>query len=463
MVAENCADKAANAEKQARVKARWGLLRQALLGTKDNNTKDGGCTNTEQHSMHSFPGFQILDRTILSHDDALRAMMDNDTITSLTNDCDSDADTWDIVQYTYTSKNTRHRVQFHTREAATKQQHEKSTTIQSRMEALLSHRNYGVDNTGNVRVWDAESTLSGFLLSLVMDNDDGVHETKEDDEQLLDLKKILRSTLLTTYSPRKETTMSTCNLLELGSGQAGLCGLAVAMASSADKYNNDSNEKMMRPLNIILTDGHPKCVKNNDVCSNLLPDSCQAIVEAHMLLWDSSCNGANRCHQINKLVQGASLSSPTEDDAITDDEGQYHLCVASDCVHFQEFHDGLLTTIARTLAVNGIALLCQPTRGTSLQNFMDLVDAVNDTTGQSTTATNQTSKDGPLFQMNLYTDFHPKVSEMHKSLLSESTDGTNYDPNWHRPLLLVLQKLRMYNEEIDGEISRRHVRRREAK
>lgn len=475
MVAEKCSDEAANAERQARVKARWGLLRQALLGggAKDRDTKVGGCTNnTEQHSMHSFPGFQVLDRTILSHDDgAVRVVMNNDTAILSTNECDSDSDAWDIVQYTYTSTNTGHKVQFHTREAATKQ-HEKSTTIQSRMEALLSHRNYGVDNTGNVRVWDAEGTLGGFLLSLVMDNDDGVKETEEDDEQLLDLKKVLRSTLLTTYSTRQETTMSSCNLLELGSGQAGLCGLAMATASSSDNCNQtDSNKMIMKPLHIVLTDGHPKCVKNNEVCTKLLPQSCKAIVETHMLLWDSSsCKGANACHQINKLVQSASLSSTAKVDTTTDDEGQYHLCVASDCVHFQEFHDGLLTTIARTLAVNGIALLCQPTRGTSLQNFMDLVDAVNDT--HSTTATNETSIDGPLFLMTLYEDFHPKVSEMHKSLLFKATDGTNnttlqcssspYDPNWHRPLLLVLQKLRTYNEEIDGEISRRHVKRREA-
>ena len=480
MVAKNCADEAANAERQARVKARWGLLRQALLGggakDRDSTKVGGGCTNnTEQHSMHSFPGFQVLDRTILSHDDgaAVRVVINNDAAI-LSNECDSDSDTWDIVQYTYTSTNTGHKVQFHTREAATKQ-HEKSTTIQSRMEALLSHRNYGVDNTGNVRVWDAEGTLGGFLLSLVMDYDDGVKETEEDDEQLLDLKKVLRSTLLTTYSTRQETTLSTCNLLELGSGQAGLCGLAMATASSSDNCNQtDSNKMIMKPLHIVLTDGHPKCVKNNEVCTKLLPQSCKAIVETHMLLWDSSSfKGANACHQINKLVQSASLSSTAKVDTTTDDEGQYHLCVASDCVHFQEFHDGLLTTIARTLAVNGIALLCQPTRGTSLQNFMDLVHAVNDTTtSQLTTATNETSIDGPLFLMTLYEDFHPKVSEMHRSLLSKATDGTKnttsqcsssrYNPNWHRPLLLVLQKLRTFNEEIDGEISRRHVKRREA-
>ena len=174
----------------------------------------------------------------------------------------------------------------------------------------------------------------------------------------------------------------------------------------------------------------------------------QAQVEANLLLWDSSSKGADACGQINNIVKGTVTSNATVDG------GQYQICLASDCVHFQDFHDGLLLTIARTLAVNGVALLCQPRRGTSLQNFMTLVDAVND------------SNDDQLFEMTLFEDFYPKVSDMHTSLLLEAEEGASnknriYDPNWHRPLLLVLQKLRPYSEEIDGEVARQHVKTRE--
>ena len=87
-------------------------------------------------------------------------------------------------------------MQFTTREAKEKNQQTNNETIQSRVEALMSHRNYGVDNTGNVRVWDAEGTLSGFLLSVVLDEHDCILCDTEEDEQstkLSTLKKTLRS------------------------------------------------------------------------------------------------------------------------------------------------------------------------------------------------------------------------------------------------------------------------------
>jgi len=56
--------------------------------------------------------------------------------------------------------------------------------------------------------------------------------------------------------------------------------------------------------------------------------------------------------------------------------------------------------------------------------------------GDGTTIyTTQTAKEGPLFRMNLYEDFYPKVSKMHKSLLSgaakddTNTSSSRYDPN----------------------------------
>jgi predicted nicotinamide N-methyase len=203
---------------------------------------------------------------------------------------------------------------------------------------------------------------------------------------------------------------------------------------------------------VVLTDGHPKCIENNEACAKMMPNNSEMTevqVEAHLLLWDSSSKGADACRQINKLIRDDTQNNTT-------DEGLYELCLASDCVHFQEFHDGLLNTIARTLVVGGIALLCQPKRGTSLRNFMALVDAVNSKSSQSSR--------GPLFQMTSFEDFHPKVSAMHKALMSETFGENNmqyssqYDPNWHRPLLLVLQKLRPYDEEIDGEQARQHVK-----
>ena len=435
---------ATDIQKKERVKARWGLLRQALLGNDTTNCKAAYKNEkgrfSYEHSMNSFPGFKVLDRTILPNDE--------------NNGID---DNWDIVQYSYTTSNG-HAIQFKTREAKEQQPtNEQKSTIQSRVEALLSHRTHGVDNTGNVRVWDAEGTLAGFLIDCGGDNDTVLELDEQTDAQLADLRMSLHSILNIKYGTEDQTTY---NVLELGAGQAGLAGLALASAASMSSTDTIPT----KPLHVVLTDGHPKCVENNKVCAKMLLSEssgsrAEQSIDTHLLLWNSSSKGADACNEINNLVKREASQKKSTD------EGQYQLCLISDCVHFQEFHHGLLLTIARTLTVNGIALLCQPRRGTSLQNFMTLVDTVNEKAMQQTDdTTNQSAINGPLFQMTLYKHFYPKVSEMHKSLIlqGEVTKDTKqcsarYNPNWHQPLLLVLQKLRPYSEEIDGEIARQYM------
>jgi len=443
---------ATDIQKKERVKARWGLLRQALLGNdttncNTSNKNDKGRFSNE-HSMNSFPGFKVLDRTILPR--------------SSSNDENNNVDdNWDIVQYSYTTSNG-HTIQFKTREAKEQQPtNEQKSTIQSRVEALLSHRTHGVDNTGNVRVWDAEGILAGFLLSAMLncegDKDTVLELDEQTDAQLADLRNSLHSILNIEDGSTEDQT--TCNVLELGAGQAGLAGLALASAASSARDSNTTT----KPLHVVLTDGHPKCVENNKVCAKMLSECSDSraaqSIDTHLLLWDSSSKGRDACHEINSLIKREALQKKNTD------EGQYHICLASDAIHFQEFHDGLLLTIARTLAVNGIALLCQPRRGTSLQNFMTLVETVNEKAMQQTDdTTNQSAINGPLFQMILYEHFYPKVSNMHKSLIlqGEATKdnkqcSARYNPNWHQPLLLVLQKIRPYSEETDGEVARQHI------
>ena len=439
-----------DSRRRERVKARWSMLRQALL--------KGSSAVTNEHSMHSFPGFQVLDRTIIpSNKD------ENNGNSGVAGD-----EQWDMVQYSYTSSKG-HNAKFNTREAKeqTQQNDKQNSTIQSRMEALLSHRNHGVDNTGNVRVWDAEGTLAGFLLSLILDGVDDMYSEIAQSTELSTVREHLRSILMHSTSPSDINGQSTspCNLLELGAGQAGLAGLGIAAATK--------KVEKMKPLHVILTDGHPKCVENNIACAKMMPECGDTVkranIDAQLLLWDSSYKGAEACCQINKLGQNHKEEANSDNDAIAD-KGSYQLCLASDCVHFQEFHDGLLNTIARTLSVGGIALLCQPKRGTSLQNFMTMVDTVNASTGAPSSGGEE---EGPLFQITLFEDFYPKVTAMHKELSeskstaadedtpsASSQQSSLYDPNWHRPLLLVLKKLRQYKEEVHGEAARQHVKLR---
>ena len=51
---------AAAAKKKERVKARWSLLREALIGSQSSAA-------TSKHSMNSFAGFQVLDRKVIQN------------------------------------------------------------------------------------------------------------------------------------------------------------------------------------------------------------------------------------------------------------------------------------------------------------------------------------------------------------------------------------------------------------
>jgi len=525
--------------------------------------------------MNAFPGFRVLDRAVLppmrvpGGDDG-----DDDGEGGIAGKSGGggrggghDDGGWVLVRNSYASSSGRE-VQFATRESSSDHHHQQpsqnrqsrreateatrpspSSTMHARVESLLSHRRYGVDNTGNVRVWDAEGTLAGFLLSVVLDDEeDGCDEndavggggpevvadvertssTPADDAGVSRLRADLRS-LLTTRKRRRPLPPSSfagggggeegspptmdgalrCNLLELGAGQAGLAGLAVASvaAAASDVVVGDGTVVATRPMRVVLTDGHPRCVENNAVCAGMMVSvpggggggsddddapAARVRVEAGMLLWDSGPDGAEACRRINALVEVPRPPPPTTTmGAAADDDGEknvegrgvsgpYHLCLASDCVHFREFHDGLLASVARALAVDGVALLCQPRRGRSLGDFMALVDAVNAGVGGSPVVGDvveegdDSSSPEPLFRMTLHEDFHPKVSEIHRSLLSAmegdvvTCEGSSllscaetYDPNLHLPLLLVLRKLRPYDEDVDGEQARQFVKTRD--
>jgi hypothetical protein len=199
-------------------------------------------------------------------------------------------------------------------------------------------------------------------------------------------------------------------------------------------------------------------------------------LQVEPLCWDSSIDvGVETCTRINKLVDNenwiTNTNTATTNVKKEEEEQQqpvYHLVLASDCTHFTNYHDGLLLTIARTLVVGGVALLCQPHRGSTLDEFMTLITVVNNT--------NNNIGAGPLFRLILYEEFHTKITSMHKSLMMDKEDGSSksnidneddttsakslvarsYDPNRHLPLLLVLIKLRPYDETIDGDIVREY-------
>ena len=116
---------------------------------------------------------------------------------------------------------------------------------------LLSHDLHGgVDNTGQARVWDSESTLTHCLLN--------------------------KESKLYTSLPILSNLTAANHVIELGVGMAGIAGLALGKID---------------PVNVLLTDGHPDAVDNNSV--NIRMNDLVGNVRCERLLWSTDI----RVHQ----------------------------------------------------------------------------------------------------------------------------------------------------------------------
>jgi len=183
----------------------------------------------------------------------------------------------------------------------------------------------GIDNTGNVRVWEAEQALL-FYLS---------HE-------------------MTTSSQFLQSFRNK-RVLELGGGMTGLCALGLANLCNALGVEN---------VHFTVTDGHPDCVSNQRVCveMNATMDlrleravrPLQSVITSHLLRWSIGDKHGDLA-QIKQLRPEATM---------------FDVIVAADCLFFRDFHEDLLWVLDNSLSVNGVVYLLQPSRGGSMELFL---------------------------------------------------------------------------------------------
>jgi hypothetical protein len=286
------------------------------------------------------------------------------------------------------------------------------------LDDLVSHRKTGVDNTGNICVWDSERTLAYLLF-----------------HHLHDLPAILVSSLKadSTTTTTTTTTTEVCNILELGTGMAGLAATSLGLRLVLDDHSTRSINSS-RHFNITLTDGNASGVKNNIVnqyLTNLYSQTEQEHpyqslnVNCELLLWDATIG-------LTESSVAASTLYPSSQ----------HVILVSDCIHFQDFHAALAITSLYLLRVGGFAIYCQPTRGDSLENFVTLLQFANSTpvTGppplekESTTISTE---------RNLLLSFmwwsHPVLDARHELAIK---DDDTYEESLHHPKILIVTKLR---------------------
>ena len=500
-----------DANKSERARQRWAILRSALLGSSDDsnsnsnnngtranktNNSDGddmSNSNANAHasttpvvvnraSIHRFEGFQLLDRKLVPLEEAEKCEnIANEILRNNGEDEDQQVQQDEHAEYEY-AEYTIHvpvptqlparklpesdsatdfvAVRVRTRErrrqrrtatdtwnadADDTNKNKKKKRVDQVMRGLLSHRLHGVDNTGQACVWDSESTLTYCLLAPTVVNshmndavagDAGRNITPPPFP--LGMDNILSLAVATVPASSGNTAIpKRLRVIELGAGMAGLCGLSLAAFGIQNAFDVD--------IDLTLTDGHPDAVRSNRICAAL----------TSQLHADANANGdpSNRSHISCQRLLWKDGDDGVEDCRALTNNGQdrYRLCLASDCVHFQEFHAALIATIGRLLDVGGVCLLCQPRRADSLENFMKVVDAVNTCSAAETSA---------VFEMKVYERYNQRLWDLHQKELAKGDDGI-YDPDIHYPLLLVLRKVGEYKENVHTAAAAQHVRERQ--
>ena len=234
----------------------------------------------------------------------------------------------------------------------------------------------GIDNTGNVRVWEAEQMLLYHLVKQVRSGD---------------------------------LSLAGKSILELGGGMTGLCGLGLAQFCRHQGI----------PVEIAVTDGHPDCVRNQKVCLAM-----NASIELRGMAFGELAG---------KTFHSAFASSSLLRWSLGDKHGDleriflqqnrgkrgFDFILAADCLFFRDFHDDLVWLLDNALdKVNGVAYLLQPRRGDSMQMFL-------------------TKAEGD-FQVQVQDEFCEEITQQISRASQVLNSGFSAD--LHSPLLITLKR-----------------------
>ena len=336
------------------------------------------------------------------------------------------------------------------------------------LQDLITHRsNNGVDNTGNICIWDSERTLSYLLYndyeSLLEDKVDWWYRHSASVKSLEQL------------SSSSSSSSSQFRILELGTGMAGLAAITLGLRivqlqrQQQRQKQQQSDPKLEKEIHVTLTDGHADGVKNNKVNQYLT-----RLYSQNFAFQDKEGDAKNHQHPYHQLDITSKVLLWTTDlldgETATSTSFQYDIVLISDCVHFQNFHSALTITTLRSLKVGGKAIFCQPTRGSSLENFCALLQPVNrndeliEQQGKAfkaaekenyAIAVNDNGHDDKLVNMGFYQ--HSIIEEHHRKALNENNG--DYDENLHYPKLLIVTKLReLTQQDCDRFISSQEQR-----
>jgi calmodulin-lysine N-methyltransferase len=192
--------------------------------------------------------------------------------------------------------------------------------------------------------------------------------------------------VLAYYCFKNRDLCSDKTVCELGGGMTCLSGLVAAVFTSAKE--------------VILTDGNERCISNvKTIVERNAHRFSKSIVRCEQLEWG---NDSHINHFLNKI----------------------DVIFCSDCLYFDDSHHLLVDTIFKLLNNCGIAIILAPTRGSSLQNFVDIAKQ--------------------KFETKQITIYDEKVWQMHNHFLN-TFKQSHYVTDSHFPLMITLRKPYVYH------------------
>eukprot|EP01031_Cornospumella_fuschlensis_P030501 gene30502-36864_t len=243
------------------------------------------------------------------------------------------------------------------------------------MRELQSHLLHEVDNTGNICVWPCEKLLLEVLLR----------------------------------RPDLSSSAHGRGLLEVGGGMTALAALGLAVAATHHRAHdsNSSPSPPPQPSHVVLTDGHPDCVRNIHVCLAMnqqhgLLDCEELPVYAQLLHW-ADAEAIDRVKTLGNSRGG--------------EDGGFGLVVGSDCLFFTSFHEHLLRLLERLLGAQGRGVFLQPRRAGSLEKWVCLAQAQG-------------------WDVQVLEDYLPEVT----ALRTQYRADADYDDDRCFPVLVVIQR-----------------------
>lgn len=455
------------------VNRRWGLLKRALIKAAGS---DGNSAATEG-SVRAHAGFKVCQRQELTDVATIAALnpplsFDDSNHSS---SCSSAASTSSAQSSSPNSSLLSSMQRFHYLQYDLPPRFLPSTPLLFRIRRASSVSlkelapDQKVDNTGNICIWNTEEVMMHVALSTLFpaqldSNTANSPQTHQTNSAAIDppVSPLTLPELPQPSSPRP------LRILELGAGMSGLCGMAFALAA---RLASTSQLASSTPISdVVITDGNAGCVDginyqlawnydfqqqhlsshSSTVASSSItqPPSASSAAPLHptatasLLAWDRNADYSH----LGKfdLILAADWSVISHNIAIFTFKHNSHvswflpsflallMCFS---LFFTRYHEDLCHVLRSLLVPDtGRAWLLAPTRGGSLQQFVDVVK--REQQGSST----------PQLAITQQLDhYDPVIWSQHQQFLQESSSQSSsasssaYSPDLHYPLLLVLK------------------------